>query len=75
MTQKNKSTWNLKNLTFLIVIIGGGLFLWNEHRAHLFEYLPYLIFLLCPLMHVFHKGHGGHSSKDDEHHTHQGGAS
>ncbi len=76
MTNKNKSTFNIKQFVFLIVIIGGGLFLWNEHRTYLLEYLPYLILLLCPLMHFFmHKGHGGHGNKDDEHDTHQGGTS
>lgn len=76
MIQKNKHTLNFKTLTFLIVIIGGGLFLWNEQRAHFLEYLPYLIFLLCPFMHFFmHKGHGKHGNKDDVHSTHQGGAS
>ena len=75
MTHKNKNTWNIKHLASLVIIIGGGLFLWNEHRAHLLDALPYLIFLLCPIMHLFmHKGHGDHGRKENEHDTHQGGA-
>jgi len=29
MTNKNKSILNIKKSTFLVVIIGGGLFLWK----------------------------------------------
>ena len=69
MTYNSKHILTIKNFLFFIVIIGGGLFLWNEHRTHLFEYLPYLILLLCPFMHFFmHKGHG-HSK--NEHDTNQ----
>lgn len=40
-------------------------FLWNEHRAHVIQYLPWGLLALCPLMHVFmHRGHGGHGSHD-----------
>ena len=45
-----------------------GFFLFAEHRAHLFGFLPYTLLLLCPLMHLFmHGGHGGHDhgSKPD----------
>lgn len=67
MTNKNKSTLNINQLVLLLVIIVGGLFLWNEYRADLVGALPYLILLLCPLMHIFmHKGHGGHNHKDDK---------
>jgi len=34
-------------------------FLFTEHRAHLFGWLPFLLLLACPLLHMFH-GHGGH---------------
>lgn len=34
-------------------------FLFTEHRAHLFGWLPFLLLLACPLLHFFH-GHGGH---------------
>lgn len=40
---------------FLLI---AAFFLWTEHRAHLFGFLPYLLFLACPLMHLFHHGHG-----------------
>lgn len=38
-------------------------FLWTEHRAHLYGWLPYLLFAACPLMHLFHR-HGGHGEHD-----------
>lgn len=76
MTDKNKNTLNINQLLLYLVIIMGGLFLWNEYRASLTGALPYLILLLCPLMHILmHKGHGGHDNKDDKHDTHQGGVS
>jgi hypothetical protein len=41
----------------------AGWFLWTEHRAHLFGFLPYLVLLVWPLMHVFmHRRHVGGSS-------------
>ena len=42
--------------------IGGGYYLWMQHRAHVLQYLPVAFFLVCPLMHLFggHGGHGGH---------------
>lgn len=47
-----------------LVLIGflaiAGFFLFTEHRAHLFGFLPYLLLLACPLMHLFH--HGGHGN-------------
>lgn len=43
----------------------GGFFLYTEHRAHVFGFLPYLLILACPLMHLFHHGgHGGHGGHD-----------
>lgn len=45
-------------LGFLLII---GFFLFTEHRAHLYGYLPYLLVLACPLLHLFgHSGQGGH---------------
>lgn len=46
-------------LAFLAI---AAFFLFTEHRAHLFGFLPYLLVLACPLMHLFHggHGHGGH---------------
>ncbi|WP_136416723.1 DUF2933 domain-containing protein [Herbaspirillum sp. ST 5-3] len=50
------------------VLIGflaiGAFFLFTEHRAHLFGFLPWLLILACPLMHLFH-GHGGHGGNND----------
>lgn len=48
-------------LGFLAVI---GLFLFTEHRAHLFGILPYLLLLACPFMHFFMHGRHG-----DRHHN------
>lgn len=52
----------LNALAIMVFAVGGGYYLWMQHRAHVFQYLPLLIFLLCPLMHLFggHGGHGGH---------------
>lgn len=48
-----------------IFAAGGIYYLWAQHRAHVFQYLPFAFFLLCPLMHLFggHGGHGGHNEK------------
>ena len=53
-----------------LVLIGflgiGGYFLWQEHSAHVIQYLPWILLAACPLMHVFmHHGHGGHGKQDD----------
>lgn len=51
---------------FIAFLAISAFFLFAEHRAHLFGFLPWLILLLCPLMHIFmhgghgHGGHGGH---------------
>lgn len=76
MTDKNKGFLNRYPIGFLLLIIIGGFFLWNEHRAHILGALPFLILLLCPIMHIFmHKGHGGHNGNHDDHSHHQGGSS
>jgi len=59
-----------------LVMIGflliGGIYLWTEHRAHLFGALVFLPLLLCPLMHLFmHHGHGDHSGHDSSKGTSQ----
>lgn len=51
----------------------AAFFLLEEHRAHIFGYLPYLLLLACPFMHLFGHGghgHGGHSARHehDAHH-------
>ncbi len=43
--------------------VAVGLYLYSEHRGHLYGMWPYLFLLACPLMHFFmHRGlgHGGH---------------
>ena len=50
---------------FLAII---GLFLFTEHRVHLFGILPYLLLLACPFMHFFmHGGHGKQSGGSGRH--------
>lgn len=68
--------WNSLHGFATILLIGAALyFLFVEHGAHVFPFLPYLIILLCPLMHLFmHKGHGhGHGDGESGHgeHNHQ----
>ena len=48
--------------SIMAIVMGiAGFFLWTEHRAHLFSFLPFLLLLACPIMHLFHHGgHGGH---------------
>lgn len=44
--------------SFLAVAL---VFMFLEHRTHLYGALPYLLLLACPLMHLFmHHGHGSH---------------
>jgi peptidoglycan/LPS O-acetylase OafA/YrhL len=39
----------------------AAFFLFTEHRAHLFGWLPYLLLLCCPVMMLFmHHGHDEH---------------
>ena len=40
-----------------IFAVGGAYYLWEQHRAHVLQYLPLAFFLLCPLMHLL-GGHG-----------------
>jgi len=45
----------------LVLLALGVVWVYVEHRVHLFGVLPYLFLLACPLMHVFmHHGHRGH---------------
>lgn len=51
-----------------LALAGFGLiaafFLFTEHRAHLFGWLPFLFLLSCPLLHMLgHGGHGDHGSQ------------
>jgi peptidoglycan/LPS O-acetylase OafA/YrhL len=43
----------------------AAFFLFTEHRAHLFGWLPYLFLLACPVMMLFmHHGHDTHDHHD-----------
>lgn len=50
--------WVIALAGFLIV---AAAFLFSEHQAHFFGFLPYLLLLSCLFMHFFI--HGGHSGK------------
>ena len=60
----------------VVFLVGGGYYLWTQHKAHVLQYAPLALFLLCPLMHLF-GGHGGHGNPGEHEHTHhqQGGPS
>ncbi|WP_295754585.1 DUF2933 domain-containing protein [Undibacterium sp.] len=61
-TQRTLSVSKWVLIGFLIIT---GYFLFTEHRAHMFAYLPFIFLLACPLMHIFmHGGHGGHGGHD-----------
>lgn len=60
------STSNFVLVMFLAI---AGFFLFTEHRAHLFGWLPFLILLACPLLHVFM--HRGHSDDHEQHGAHK----
>jgi hypothetical protein len=55
--------------TLIVLCVFSGIiafFLFTEHRAHLFRFIPYLLLFLCPLLHLFHhrmhgENHGEHS--------------
>lgn len=57
-------------IVLVVFLAIAAFFLFTEHRAHLFGFLPFLLVLACPLMHMFmhggHGGHGGHSHSSDE---------
>lgn len=49
-----------------LLAITASIYLYLEHKSHVYALLPYVFLAACPLMHVFmHKGHGhrghGHS--------------
>ena len=69
MRDDSAARTSVATLGFLLV---AAFFLFSEHRAHLFGFLPYLFLLACPLLHVFgHGGHGGHGGHVG-HGTHDG---
>ena len=64
----------LKTIAIFVFVVGGGYYLWMEHRAHVYQFLPFAVFLLCPLMHLF-GGHGGHGGHEDHDHSKEKGNS
>ena len=66
-SDKGRPGSKLRMIAIFVFVLGGGYYLWMQHRAHVLQYLPVLIFLLCPLMHLFggHGGHGGHDHSSD----------
>jgi hypothetical protein len=59
-----RSSPGLALLAFLAI---AGFYLFTEHTAHLWGYLPYGLLLLCPLIHLFmHGGHSGHGGSSDQ---------
>jgi hypothetical protein len=68
------STQNKKRFRWkwLIALAGflavAAFFLFSEHRAHFFGFLPYLLLLLCPIFHLLmHGGHGGSAGGGQNH--------
>ena len=59
------------NVRFAIALIAFFViaiyFLWEEHEAHILEYLPLLLVLVvCGGMHLFmHGGHSSHKNRND----------
>lgn len=60
-TSRFRWKWIVALAGFLIV---AAFFLFSEHRAHFFGFLPYLLLLTCPFLHFFmHGSHGGDSHR------------
>jgi hypothetical protein len=60
----SKANWAL--MLFLGI---AAFFLFSEHRAHLFGFLPFLLLLICPLAHFFmHGKHGSHEGESSHPH-------
>ena len=53
-------------LPFAAFLAIAAYFLWQEHRAHVIEFLPWLLVLACVGMHLFM--HGGHGHRDGHDH-------
>jgi len=58
----DSSAWHTRvKLVSLVFALIAAFFLFFEHRAHVFAWLPWLFLAACPLMHLFmHHGHGRH---------------
>lgn len=56
-------------LALCVFLAIGAVFLWLEHRAHVFGALPLILpLLICVGMHFFmHRGHGGHGGDGGRH--------
>jgi hypothetical protein len=61
-----KSFWSKTNIAFIGFLAIAGFYLFTEHRAHLFGYLPIILLLACPLLHLFMHGGHGHGGNDDK---------
>ena len=64
-SSKKNPLYTVAGVLFAVL---GGYYLWAQHRAHVFQYLPFAFFLLCPLMHFF-GGHGGHGGRGGHDHS------
>lgn len=43
-------------LTLVVFATIGAFFLFTEHRAHVFPFLPWVLLAACPLMHAYMHG-------------------
>jgi uncharacterized membrane protein len=62
-TKRFRWKWIVALAGFLAV---AAFFLFSEHRAHFFGFLPFLLLLLCPIFHLFMHG-GGHGGGSHQH--------
>lgn len=61
-TEAGYRTW----LTFTGFTLIAAFFLFTEHRAHLFGWLPFVFLLACPFLHMFgHGNHGAHGRQQE----------
>jgi hypothetical protein len=69
-TSESRNWLSSRGNILLLVLLGiVGVFLFTEHRAHVFGFLPYLLLLACPFIHMFmHRGHGKHGNDRRGHH-------
>ena len=59
--------WPLgSTVAFCAFLLIAAFFVFTEHRAHVFGWLPFLLLAACPLLHLFHhRGHGGGEATGD----------
>lgn len=61
-TKDKQTRWIISG--FMLII---AYFLWSEHHAHVFEYLPLGLLLACVGMHFFmHRGGHGHGAQTQD---------